>query len=385
MALDTDSGPNWSTLNTTYFPMGMNVNSFPNGSLIGGNVCADAAALTGLISAPSGSVGGSFPNAMGVYAAALTANPAIPAVGVYGQGMTNSDNSGAWGMNAAASNTPNQPFQDQTAGNDSIDIYGIETDIAIQPKSGGGQPGGNAYGEFIVSGGDSRPTGEYSGVHLIKAPWSPKWKKGFCSTTGASDVGLYLGAVDTGNTKGSQAIEFHTTDGSGNDSAGVIAVDQFGNFVFRSAQNGSFSFQDKDANPIALSTSHKFRVTRSSAANCGNFAWSKLSWDSESFDVGSNFASGTFTIPVTGYYEFGFCVASSVAASIWIASLFKNGSEHTTGLEQRANHNPNVSGNTTYDHFNEGDTVEIKTFGNTSLAIDTNPTRTFFWGRLDSV
>lgn len=81
-----------------------------------------------------------------------------------------------------------------------------------------------------------------------------------------------------------------------------------------------------DSNP------YKFSVYRNAVWTAGNNAFAKVVFDTEIFDTNSNFASGTYTVPVDGYYQLNACVSiNTVTGAGTSASLFKNGSLFMAG------------------------------------------------------
>lgn len=87
-----------------------------------------------------------------------------------------------------------------------------------------------------------------------------------------------------------------------------------------------------DSNP------YKFHVTRNSAENSGNGSFAKINFDTEQFDTNNNFASGTYTAPVAGFYQFQARTAAAFTAQ-YLCALYKNGS-----LVERGDHDLASSG-----------------------------------------
>jgi len=59
-------------------------------------------------------------------------------------------------------------------------------------------------------------------------------------------------------------------------------------------------------------------------------AWTKVALDTESYDVGGNFASNKFVAPVNGYYQISACIYYSnvvAAAKRFQAAVYKNGAQ----------------------------------------------------------
>lgn len=87
-----------------------------------------------------------------------------------------------------------------------------------------------------------------------------------------------------------------------------------------------------DSNP------YKFRARRTTAANTGNGAFAKISFQTEDFDTNGDYDATTnyrYTAPVDGFYYFSAMmnVSSNVAT---IITLYKNGTEIRRGNQQSA-------------------------------------------------
>lgn len=140
-------------------------------------------------------------------------------------------------------------------------------------------------------------------------------------------------------------------------------------------------------NLAGFSNPYKFSVYRNSAANTGNGTVAKVSFDTELFDTNNNFASGTYTAPVAGFYQFNTRVSVSGSHTRLFIALYKNGSE----LIRIADHgtssvtNDSVQGGLVVQSA-ANDTWEIYAFGNTTTAIvvGSSPIETWFTGFLVS-
>jgi len=93
-------------------------------------------------------------------------------------------------------------------------------------------------------------------------------------------------------------------------------------------------------------------------------AWTKVVFDTEEFDTGSDFATGTFTAPAAGYYLIGALVSMGTLGDQdpFDVSLYKNGSRFkylhglgtsTTGSEIA------IAGGTTILNLAASDTIDI--------------------------
>lgn len=134
----------------------------------------------------------------------------------------------------------------------------------------------------------------------------------------------------------------------------------------------------------AVVNSYMFRVYRSSAQNTGNGAFAKIQYNSEDFDVGNNFDSSTnflFTAPVAGKYQFNARFSTSVTNSTGIIALFKNGTtEVSRGSDIR--NTTGVLGLVVSDVLSlaANDTVEVRAFGTTAIAMETGTEKNYFSG-----
>lgn len=84
-----------------------------------------------------------------------------------------------------------------------------------------------------------------------------------------------------------------------------------------------------DYSSTTISNPYKFRVYRNAAANTGNGAFAVIAHDTEDYDTNNNVLSGVYTVPVTGYYYFGWSmsVTTGGAGETVIISLFRTGVE----------------------------------------------------------
>ena len=129
-----------------------------------------------------------------------------------------------------------------------------------------------------------------------------------------------------------------------------------------------------------LTLSYGFSAYSTTAQNTGNSAFAQTNFQLEEFDIGNNFASSTFTTPVTGYYHFDAHIATTGTPTLLLISLFKNGAELKRGNDIRytaAVAGVNVSATV---KLTAGDTIDARTFGSSAVAIDVNSTNCYFMG-----
>lgn len=98
-------------------------------------------------------------------------------------------------------------------------------------------------------------------------------------------------------------------------------------------------------NTTSLSNPYKFSVYRSAAWTTGNNAFAKVVFDTEVFDTNNNFATGTYTVPVSGFYMFnaGVGESSTTSSAVPITSIYKNGAEFMRGTEVAAGETANTT------------------------------------------
>ena len=154
------------------------------------------------------------------------------------------------------------------------------------------------------------------------------------------------------------------------------------------------TFTDTLGNPLkptspvttaGLHNPYKFSYYRAAAWTDGNGSLAKVSFDTKIFDTGGNVASGTFTAPVSGYYQFNAGAGKSViAGNFSFVSIYKNGSEFLRG-------NQHITGGSNTDEpvmsallqLNANDTIEVYSYGTGGVG-STGQVSTFFQGFLVS-
>lgn len=137
-----------------------------------------------------------------------------------------------------------------------------------------------------------------------------------------------------------------------------------------------------------LNVNCKCRAYRNAAWTTPNNNVAKVVLDVENYDVGSDFATGTFTAPVTGYYLIVYCiyVASSLAScAAYIANsagtIYSNG--HNNGVA--AGTTETHSGGSDIQYLTAGNTVELWSYTTAAVAGGTGTTQTYMSIHLLSV
>lgn len=135
-----------------------------------------------------------------------------------------------------------------------------------------------------------------------------------------------------------------------------------------------------DSNP------YKFRVSQNAAANTGNNAFAVVPFDTEQYDTNSNVASGVYTVPVSGFYQFNWNVMMNCSGTIrLLASLFKNGTEISDGSELTSVNAAFGSHGSDIIQCTAGDTIDIRAFGSSTQSLVVGSIfKTYFSGFLVS-
>ena len=131
-----------------------------------------------------------------------------------------------------------------------------------------------------------------------------------------------------------------------------------------------------DSNP------YKFKACRNAAANAGSSpTYTKVVFDTELYDTNNNFASGTYTAPVTGFYQFSWCIGFAVTSGNSATALYLNGATHAWGNEVS---NGGGSGGTIQMQLTATNTVDIyaTVASTTTLNVGSSPIKTWFCGHL---
>lgn len=135
----------------------------------------------------------------------------------------------------------------------------------------------------------------------------------------------------------------------------------------------------------AVKNDYKFNVYRNAAANSGNGAFLKLTFDTELFDTSNNFATGTFTAPVAGFYQFNWMVNAGANTTDYLAALYKNGAAYQRSYELIASLSIQTgSGGSVLVQSAASDTWEIWVYANATTALQVGSTMNSFSGFLVS-
>jgi C1q domain len=138
--------------------------------------------------------------------------------------------------------------------------------------------------------------------------------------------------------------------------------------------------------PDKMKNPYKFGVYRAAAANTGNAAFALVTFDTKEFDTGSNYntSTGVFTAPIAGFYQFSATASINVNSTTFIVSFFKNGSEFKRGNDLRVATQPGGINATALMQLNANDTVDVRVYANTTLALNVGQSFVYFQGFLVS-
>ena len=107
-------------------------------------------------------------------------------------------------------------------------------------------------------------------------------------------------------------------DGALNTNNSVVTAN-ITNLAVTSGKIASLSYSTS-----SISNPYKFRAYRS-AAWTASAGLAKVALDAEDFDTNNNFTGGTYTVPVTGFYQFNANVSLGGNTTRIFASIYKNG------------------------------------------------------------
>lgn len=142
--------------------------------------------------------------------------------------------------------------------------------------------------------------------------------------------------------------------------------------------------------PTSTNNPYKFSVYRNSAVTLPA-GTSKIAWDAEEYDTGSNFDSTTnrrFVAPVSGFYRFNAAV-SVLTAGDWVFNImiYKNGAVYKTIGQTKTNgSNTSLCGFLTGMQLSATDYVELYAFSADSGSNNLNvgAANTWFMGAMES-
>lgn len=136
--------------------------------------------------------------------------------------------------------------------------------------------------------------------------------------------------------------------------------------------------------PVKWTNPYKFSVYRT-AAHTSSTSATKITFDTELFDSNNNFATGTYTAPVAGFYQFNAIAGNTIATGTQIiAMLYKNGALEYYGSTFTAAATASLSTVSALVQLAANDTVEVYFIGGAGSTMLTGKAGCFFQGFLVS-
>lgn len=195
----------------------------------------------------------------------------------------------------------------------------------------------------------------------------------------AAIVDTKLAQITTASKVSGAAITLLTSLPSG---AGVIPVANLGSGTPTSAK---FLRGDGAWTTISGSGNYSFSAYHSTDQNTSGTTPLNIAFDTEDFDTGSNFASNTFTCPLTAKYIFTAsidCESQSGTASTKL-HIYKNGSQFSTLDGASLSGNPEGMGGSIIMSLTAADTVTLyitRTAGAVNTTVKGGITKSRFTG-----
>lgn len=148
--------------------------------------------------------------------------------------------------------------------------------------------------------------------------------------------------------------------------------------ITRHFATSGLQLADKTVNP------YKFSAYRNAALTVTTGSYQKIPLDAVEFDTGSNvsLATGLFTAPIAGFYQFAWAVDNAQTASDSPSTLFKNGAVYKWGSEQQLG----GSSGSSLVQLALNDTIGLYTIAGSSgiIGVGTAPIKTYLTGFLVS-
>lgn len=123
----------------------------------------------------------------------------------------------------------------------------------------------------------------------------------------------------------------------------------------------------------------KFFVTKNALQTITATTFTKVTWPTVTFDVGSNFSAGKFTAPTTGYYMFTAEIYTGAATCTKTISLYKNGTR-LYDLQSEGVLVGNNGGGSILVSANATDYFEIYVYFGGNADISNDPNKNYFCG-----
>lgn len=170
------------------------------------------------------------------------------------------------------------------------------------------------------------------------------------------------------------------------DNAAVLASDVVTTAKILDSNVTTAKIADANVTPAKWANPYKFRAYRNAALNTGGVGGAKLVFDAESFDTNNNFATGTYTVPVTGYYQFNWRVKTITSGAEKFDSWLAVGGVQVSTGGTIVNTSQHVSSSgSDLIYLTATNTVEIYTANTVARALEVGATNCYFSGYLVSI
>ena len=249
----------------------------------------------------------------------------------------------------------------------------VNTDIGVSVQAydadlttwAGITPGANV-GTFLATP---------SGANLASALTSalPVSKGGTNQTTYTTGDLLYASAANTLSKLADVAT------GNALISGGVGVAPSWGKIALTTHISGTLP----EANGgTAFTSLVKFHAYKTADQTTAGGSYEQITFPSEEFDTGSNFASNAFTAPVAGKYIFGCSLYCGTASRIANIALYKNGSQIKRIAGNGGTRSGDIMSGSVTVSLAANDVMTIYSYTDGALAYTGAQTIAYFWGAL---
>lgn len=214
-----------------------------------------------------------------------------------------------------------------------------------------------------------------SGANLASALTTaiPETKGGTNQTTYTTGDLLYASAANTLSKLADVAT------GNALISGGVGAIPAWGKIALTTHVSGTLP----EANGgTAFTSLVKFHAYKTADQTTTGGSYEQVTFPSEEYDTGSNFASNAFTAPVAGKYIFGASLYCATASRIMNVALYKNGTQIKRLAASGGTLGGDMMGGTVTMSLAANDVITIYSYTDSATTLTGAQTIAYFWGAL---
>lgn len=272
-----------------------------------------------------------------------------------------------------------------------IDWEGIvssSTTIGSLTRVAGASDSGNSIGDYV----EMNPTAKW-GQDLADGFTLEHSRAGVHALTSNSTLtsSKFITALD--DTNGNELIKLSPTTSAVNEVTLANAATGGRPVISASGDdtNISLELRGKGTGGVLVTNPHKFSAYASGTTSLAAGSYTKIAFATEEYDSGNNFASSTFTAPVSGFYKFSaaFQATAGAANELYQIALYKNGSifKKGNGISSAASGTMNLTISPPPIQLAANDTVEVYGFQNSggSKTVSSGQADTYFGGYLISL